>query len=239
MPSTGGFGLLYWPVLPFALIGIWRLAARRSPADLCLLWWLLVYPVPAALTRGAHPDWLRAACGMGVWELVAGAGVVGAVDWLRLRASPAVLRAGVAILAALVAVNAAWFLWDYSRRFPVRAAWAFTDGASEAMREVARREDAYGHIVLPAQVPAVHDLYLFYTRYEPARLHHEGLEDVAAPGDWAEVRRFGRHRVCDPAICCRPGDLCLVRGPWTGPGELLAEVRDRSGRVAFSLIAGR
>jgi hypothetical protein len=65
------------------------------------------------------------------------------------------------------------------------------------------------------------------------------LEDTAAPGDWADVRGFGRHRVCDPAACCAAGDLCLVRGAWSGPGEVLGEVHDRTGRVAFVLIAGR
>jgi hypothetical protein len=239
VPSTGRFGLLYWPVLPLALLGLTRLLTRRSRADLLILWWLLVYPIPSALTGGAHPDWLRAACGIGVWELIAGAGAVMLFDRLRPRLPAGVLRAGVAASAALVVVNAGWFLWDYSYRFPDRAAWAFADGAREAVRRVAELEGGYERVVLPTQVPAIHDVYLFYSRYDPGRLHREGLEDLAAPGDWADVRGFGRHRVCDPAACCDAGDLCLVRGQWQGTGERLAEIRDRTGRTAFTIIAGR
>jgi 4-amino-4-deoxy-L-arabinose transferase-like glycosyltransferase len=239
VPSTGRFGLLYWPVLPFVLIGLVRLAVRRSRADLLLLWWLATYPIPSALTRGSHPDWLRAACGIGVWELIAGCGVIAALDWLRARVPPMALRTGGVTLAALIAVNAGWFFWDYTQRFPDRAAWAFTDGAREAVRLTAALEGGYDRVVLPAQVPAVHDVYLFYSRYDPGQLHRDALEDVAGPGEWADVRGFGRHRVCDPALCCSAGDLCLVRGSWSGSGDVLAEVPDRTGRIAFTIVAGR
>jgi hypothetical protein len=223
--------------LPFAVIGLLRLAFRRR-ADLLLLWWLAVYPIPSALTRGSHPDWLRAACGIGVLEIVAAVGVVAVFDWLRPRTSTSIQRAAVAGFVVLVVANLTWFLWDYTTRFPDRAAWAFTDGAAEAVRALDDMDDEYARIILPAGVPAVHDTYLFYSRYDPARLHAEVLEDVAAPGAWADVRGFGRHRVCDPALCCRRGDLCLVRGVWTGHGQILREIEDRTGRVAFTIVAG-
>jgi hypothetical protein len=81
-------------------------------------------------------------------------------------------------------------------------------------------------------------VYLVYSRYDPRRLQAEGLEDRAAPGEWADVRGFGKHRVCRPAECCGPGDLCLVRGGWTGGGTVLRHVHDRTGRVAFTLVRG-
>jgi hypothetical protein len=238
VPSTGRVGLLPWPVLPFALVGLVRLATRRARADRLILWWVLVYPVPAALTRGTHPDWLRATDGIGVWELISATGAVAAIAWLRPRVTLGRLRAGALVVVLLTAADTGWFLWDYGQRFPDRAAPAFTDGAREAVAELAAREAGYGRVVLPVQVPAMHDLYLFYSRYDPARLQREGLEDVGGPGEWADVRGFGRHRVCDPAACCAAGDLCLVRGVWSGPGTVLAIVRDRGGRVAFSIVAG-
>jgi 4-amino-4-deoxy-L-arabinose transferase-like glycosyltransferase len=239
VPSTGRFGVLYWAVLPFAVIGLARLALRRRPGDLLVVWWLLIYPIPAALTRGAHPDWLRATCGIGVWELLSAVGAVAALDSATARWSASAVRVSVAALAALVIANAGWFLWDYSLRFPDRAAVAFNDGAAEAVRRLVEREPGYTRVVLPAGVPAVHDIYLFYARYDPRRLHREGLEDAAAPHDWADVRGFGAYRVCAPAECCGPGDLCLVRGVWAGSGDVLDEIRDRTGRVAFTIVAGR
>ncbi|MGH2584454.1 MAG: glycosyltransferase family 39 protein [Dehalococcoidia bacterium] len=239
VPSTGRFGVLYWPVLPFAVIGLARLVLRRRPGDLLVLWWLLIYPVPAALTRGSHPDWLRATCGIGVWELLSAVGVVTALDWVAARRPASAVRVSVAVLATLVIANAGWFLWDYALRFPDRAAFAFNDGAAEAVQRLAEREPGYARVVLPAGVPAVHDIYLFHARYNPRRLHREGLEDAAAPGEWADVRGFGAHRVCAPAECCGPGDLCLVRGAWSGPGDVLDEIHDRTGRIAFTIVAGR
>jgi hypothetical protein len=239
VPSTGRFGALLWPVAPFFLLGLVTLVRRRGPGDLLLLWWWLIYPLPAALTRGSHPDWLRAACGIGTLELIAVAGLLNTYDMLRSRTGVDAPRIAAAALTALTSLNLGWFLSDYAFRFPDRAAWAFTDGAATAVRRVAALEPAYARVILPADVPAVHDVYLFYARYDPRRLHAEGLEDVAAPGDWAEVRGFGKHRVCRPAACCGPGDLCLTRGPWSGPGEVLDVVHDRTGRIAFTIVAGR
>ncbi|MGD9894340.1 MAG: hypothetical protein AB7U18_23885, partial [Dehalococcoidia bacterium] len=238
VPSTGRFGALYWPVLPFAVIGLLRLAHRRQRADLLLLWWLIVYPIPAALTRGSHPDWLRATCGIGVMEIVAAVGIVAGFDWLRQRMSSSMHHAAVATVAVLIAANVTWFLWDYTRHFPDRAAYAFNDGIAQAIDTLDDLDQGYDRIVLPADVAAVHDVYLFYSRYDPKRLLAEGLEDIAAPGEWADVRGFGRHRVCDPSVCCGPGDLCLTRGAWTGPGTVLREIEDRTGRTAFTIVAG-
>jgi hypothetical protein len=225
-------------VLPFLVIGVVRLVTRRSRADQLVLWWLLIYPIPAALTRGSPPDWLRAAGGIGVLDVIGAVGLVWAAGWVATRFSQRAAVLTGACLAALITLNATWFLSDYALRFPDRASTAFNDGIDEAVREIASREGEYQRVVLPADVPAVHDFYLFYARYRPSRLHAEGLEDAARSGAWADVRGFGRHRLCDPASCCGPGDLCLARGPWRGSGTVLREVRDRTGRTAFVIVRG-
>jgi hypothetical protein len=238
VPSTGRFGALYWPVLPFAIAGLVALMGQRRRGDRLVLWWLAIYPVPAALTRGEHPDWLRASCGIGVLELLAGAGIVAAAQWGRHHLPRPLVTSAAVALSLLVVVNATWFLTDYAFRFPDRAAYAFSDGVAPAMRRIAALESGYGRVILTSEVPAVHDFYLFYTRYDPVQLQTEGLEDIAPPGAWADVRGFGRHRVCNPIECCGPGDLCLVRGTWSGAGRILEEIRDRRGRVAFTIVAG-
>ena len=247
VPSTGRFGALYWPLVPFVLAGIVRMIRRRSSGDLLLLWWLAVYPIPAALTRGVHPDWLRAPCGIGALELTAAAGVTAVYAWLtrrlaaeaeRPRRSRMVVNSVLVIGASLYVLNVGWFLFDYTLRFPDRAAPAFNDGVAEAVQRLAILEPDFERVILPSSVPAVHDLYLYHTRYDPARLQRERLEDVAGPGAWADVRGFGTRRVCVPTECCRGGDICLAQGVWSGAGEVLAVVRDRAGRPAFSIVAG-
>lgn len=246
VPSTGRFGALYWPLLPCLLVGVFQLMRRRGRGDLLLLWWLAAAPVAAASTRGGHPDWLRASAGIGALDLIAAGGaatiLTASTGWLRATLSPRTARraggVGMAVAALLYAASIGWFLYDYALRFPDRAAPAFHDGVAAAMRQLTQFEGGYARVVLPADVPAVHDLYLFYSRYDPRRLHAEGLEDVAPAGAWAEVRGFGNHRICDPVRCCRAGDLCLVRGAWQGDGRPLIVIHDRAGRPAFTIIAG-
>jgi hypothetical protein len=235
VPSTGRFGALTWPLAPLFVIGLLTMVRRRSRTDLLLLWWLLIYPIPAVLTRGAHPDWLRASAGIGALELVTAAGgMVMAGLVTRLPPRRLIIAAWVTALAA----NTGWFLYDYTYRFPERAAVAFNDGIATAVQRLTALEGGYRLVILPAEVPAIHDLYLFHARYDPRRLQAEGLLDVAPPAAWADVRGFGRHRICAPHECCAAGDICLVRGPWSGPGATLEVIHDRTGRIAFSIVAG-
>lgn len=244
VPSTGRFGALYWPMLPLLALGLVALLRRRAPGDQLLLCWLLVYPIPASLTVGPNPDWLRAADGMGVMELIAAAGAIAAFDWLRQRASARTSSSwrapafAVGVLTLLYAANAGAFLWDYTQRFPDRSAYWFNDGVETAVHRFVALEPGYQRVIIPSDLAAGHDVYLFYSRYDPRRLHREGLEDVAKPGDWADIRGFGDHRVCQPRDCCIRGDLCLVRGDWQGSGTVLDEIHDRNGRVAFTIVAG-
>ena len=161
----------------------------------------------------------------------------GGVGGGGLRSPTAAVSAVMFALA--LAANVGFFLYDYAVRFPDRAAWAFHDGIGQAVRQLAAREAGHDTVVLPRSVPAVHDYYLFYTRYDPRRLHREGLEDLAPPGAWADVRGFGIHRVCDPRECCRAGAVCLVEGRDPSLPPPLVEVRDRTGRVAYTLVEGR
>lgn len=251
VPSTGRFGVLYWPALPLFAAGVILLARRGRPHDRLVLWWLLAFPLAPALTEGRPPDWLRSSTGLPVFELITAGGCVAAWTGMRAggggRPTPSSSRSGgrvhsarlaAALFAVAIAVNTAVFLYDYSVFFPGRSAWAFHDGIAPAMRRLAALEPGFDQVVLPKRIPAIHDSYLFYSRYDPRRLHAEGLDDVAPPGAWADVRGFGKVRVCDPHACCAAGAICLVEGrdaAWPAP---LAEIRDRTGRVAYSIVVG-
>ena len=256
VPSTGRFGVLYWPELPAFAAGLALLARRRRPGDRLVLWWLLTFPLAPALTEGRPPDWLRSASGLPVFELITAAGAVALFELVSGLASqrlagpragterrlPArtsmdsMLRLVPGLFALALVVNAGFFLYDYAVRFPSRAAWAFHDGIADAVRQLAALAGEHEMIVLPGTIPAMHDFYLFYNRYDPRRLHAEGLEDPAPPGAWADVRGFGRVRICEPRLCCRAGAVCLVEGYDATLPEPVHEVRDRTGRVAYTLV---
>ena len=249
LPSTARFGVLYWPeLLPF-LAGVALLLLRRGRADCLVLWWLLVFPIAPALTDGPPPDWLRSSTGLPVFELVTAAGAVWLWDrlgqriaeerleWTRLRGIIA-SRGAIWLAAFALAVNVAFFLRDYTTRFPARASWNFNDGMDEAVRVLTAMGARYDVIVLTNDIPAIHDYYLFYSRYDPRLLHAQGLDDQASPGEWADIRGFGNVRVCAPRDCCATGAVCLVRGEDTSLPPPRTEIRDRTGRVAFTIVEG-
>lgn len=249
LPSTARFGLLYWPeLLPFAA-GLLLLLVRRARSDRLVLWWLLTFPIAPALTDGTPPDWLRSSMGLPVFELITAAGTV----WMwpkvsahvfdplaaRSRRSGLAVKRGVIGLATLaLAVNVSVFLYDYAVKFPNRAVWNFNDGIGDAVRLLADVEDSYQAVVLTNDIPAIHDYYLFYSRYDPRLLQTQGLDDRAGEGEWADVRGFGKVRVCAPADCCVSGTVCLVHGRDERLPPPLAEIRNRTGRVAFTIVEG-
>jgi hypothetical protein len=208
----GACPLFYAPLLLAGLAALWR--RRREPASRLLLWWLLVWPIPASLAVEA-PHAIRAIPALPALEIAAALG-------LATLAAPAVgagrpralLRAGAAALGVAALAETADFVRFYHGDYRVRSAAAWQAGAGPALREVARRRANHPRTFLSGGLFGVHAFALYFGDLDPARLD-PGLgprEQLAAQG----------YRIAAPgeAIRAAPRDLWLVtaaeraRAPW-------------------------
>ena len=110
--NTLGVGQLNWYLSVLGLLGLVRIyhTHRVQPFHVVLLLWLLVHPVASAVTVGS-PHVLRAACGIGAFAWLGGLGAVELIE--RAARTVTVRRAVIAVVGAVVAVNATWSLRRY------------------------------------------------------------------------------------------------------------------------------
>jgi 4-amino-4-deoxy-L-arabinose transferase-like glycosyltransferase len=179
-----GYGQLYWIELLLVPLGTVGLILHRADpkAKWLLLAWLLLSPVPAALTRQdmGSPNSMRALSGVVPWAIFSAQGLATAGRWLpprrRLKVTRRAGLAGVMLGSALASSvlagglmwNAAHVLHAYFTRYPVEAARAFEYGIGEAMDYVLDPgRSGTGPVVLTDWISQPHIFAVFYAKQDP------------------------------------------------------------------------
>ncbi len=194
-PPDGGEFHPYMAPLLVAGVVLVVLQARRSPAARFLLAWLLLYPLPDALTShgGAHA--LRSSTGLGVLVLLAALGTSGMARWVAARLSGA--AAGVATVAALVVAGFVLrFAVTYFTQYPShpliwRVFQADLVQAAHWLRPRLPEYDAVLCTTRDLEMPYVN--MLVGLRYDPHEWHR-GPRQFSRFGPWEVVTRFGKVR---------------------------------------------
>ena len=123
--------------VPFLLVGLDRMAHRRSAEDWLLLGWLLLGPLPTALTSDqTMPSLARSIFALPPLMIIMAIGALRLGEWLTERvpvarrptAGPLVAVA----LGALVACNAIAWSFDYYGNYPSRSASWWGSGTAAA-----------------------------------------------------------------------------------------------------------
>ena len=175
-----GFGQLYLFEFPLVVAGIiacvrgWRNHDARF-----LIFWLLLYPVPASLTVENIPHGLRAATAIPLYEILSAIGIYHACGWLRsLHGRKRNLGiSGAWFFATCAAANIYVVAHHYLFRYPVYSARSWDYGWREAMDYAISVEYQYDHIVLTVLAVGTPTMYPpFYLRYAPAEYQRSGLE---------------------------------------------------------------
>ncbi len=233
-----GFGMLYWADALFLLLGIralfrWK---RDRKAVAILVAWLILGPVPAALTVEdmGTPHAMRGLAILPAWSLLSGLGLasLGEVRHVRLRA---VL---IGALLGALAWNARLVLHHYFTVYPVEAARAFEYGLREAMAYVAEHEAEYETIVLTDWISQPHIFAVFFLRYDPRlfQSHHAPYGDHLSE----KLTRWGdKYMSGDVEALYGTLDraLFVVRPHMLKEVPPLFVVRHPDGSVAFKVIA--
>jgi hypothetical protein len=161
--SVRGFGMLHPHDLVFLVVGVLVALRRRSPADLFLLGWLAIGPIPAALaidpmhsirSIGIIPA-IYALAGSGLAELFSPGAVA---DTARLRGK-AIL--GLILVAAIATAGA--YVRHYFVVYPEYSAPEWQYGLKQAfgmVKERAREHDSI-YVTTEETSPYIHRLYLY------------------------------------------------------------------------------
>ncbi len=185
--SLRNVGQLHWMELATVTVGMAFSLLRRRRRDGLIFLWLLLYPIPAALTESGHA--IRAVVGAPLFALFSGCGLAAAfslVEGRRLRIAACV---AALVLVGSVGLYGKRYFVDYAEYGAPR--WTY--GQREAFELIEERP--YARVFLSNKMFLPHIFALFYAAYPPAEYQRNPLRSVKQ-GIWKYKHyRFGRYEV--------------------------------------------
>ena len=173
------------------LVGLVMFLRRRDRVTALLLAWLLLHPIPGALTGPGNA--LRGIVGAPAWAAIS---AIGLSALLRLVSGSAPGRRGrlaVGAAAVVLTVSLAHYAREYFVRYPVESHAEWQYGMREAI-EVAESGD-HDTVVFSDGFFLPHVFILFYARVPPEEYQADPLTGLAQ-GRWGYTDvSIGRYRV--------------------------------------------
>jgi 4-amino-4-deoxy-L-arabinose transferase-like glycosyltransferase len=232
--SVRGFGENLLSVAPWFLIGLVA-AFARARRGMLLVWWLLTYPVAAALVRET-PSATRSIVGAPLIPLVGAIGLVAAWSLLgALRQNHrAWLRAALVVVAvSTIGIEAARYLRSYFVDYPKYSAptyhgWQY--GYRETIRFMEQHRGEFDRLVLTAtEVNQPQIFALFYSLRDPREYHATGDPgyDIFIPEHYSQYDLDAGRML----FAANPLDTAFFE-----EYEVLHEVKAPGGEVVYQII---
>lgn len=231
--SVPGQGLILSVSLPFLLLGLWQILIQRSKWQLLLLAWLLLAPVPAAITRDA-PHALRSLLMIPPLVMIVTLGVSRVLEWIKFKS------AGGVLLVLLLLGNYYIFWQNYSGDYAKNYSWSWQYGYKEVVDFISQNGDKYNQIILTKKYGEPHEFLLFYMQYDPEKYQTDPNLVRYSRSNWYWVDGFDKYKfindweVKDEARC----KCLLVTSPENYPNgsKLLQTINFLDGKKAFDIV---
>ena len=169
-----GMGNLYLIELPFLLIGIYSLLFKKYPRKMKLLlfFWILLAPVPAAITKDV-PHAVRVFHMIPAITTLVAIGIYETLIFMRRHAILA--KVFIPIIGLLYMINIFYYLNQYFVQLPYFTSKEWQFGYKEAVQQTERFAGEYDSIVVSNKVylDQSYIFYLFYLTYPPKKYQTE------------------------------------------------------------------
>jgi 4-amino-4-deoxy-L-arabinose transferase-like glycosyltransferase len=187
--SAPYMGMMYYVEIPFLMAGIgYALAKKKKLEESLLFWWLLVSPIPAAVTRdivhGIRSYWL-------VIPLVifTSIGICVVINWLKMRSKKILLIGSLSIIFGYLFCLAR-YLDLYYINFPKKNSAGWNYGMREIAQIIDEGKKKYRKVIMTQKYGQPFIFYLFYTRYSPQDYQKQAYLKEDPWGDIGIVERI-------------------------------------------------
>lgn len=161
-------GLVYVLLLPFILIGIYKLVREKNVYYKVPLFWLLVAPVVPAITMDDVPNINRATAMFPMLEIIAGFGFLSFMGNFKYK------KHAVFLVTLFFVFNVLYFFHQYFYNAKTHNPWYRNNGFSEMMKEVKKNYENYDSIAISKYQGGIYPLVLFYMKYNPRQYQEAG-----------------------------------------------------------------
>jgi len=179
--STQAVGYLYLIQLPFLIYGLLLSLKKPTFSSKVLLLWLLLAPVPAALTL-ASPHGLRSL------SLLIPLTIFTAYGISQFK------RFVLYLALIIVLIESSRYLYIYHQRYPSQYASFWQSGYQEMIQTVSDKQDNYDQVYITRQLGRPSIYYWFYTQTDP---HLVQALNNSVPKDQGEYLEFGKIKFQD------------------------------------------
>jgi 4-amino-4-deoxy-L-arabinose transferase-like glycosyltransferase len=190
--NIGAFGNLYLIDLIFLFAGFAGLFWNREKSLKLLVIWLLIAPIPSAITRDA-PNSTRLFVLMPLFVLIASYGVYQIFALLRNKTFINFTLKGLLIFIFLL--NIVYFLDIYYVHFNVQRIRFWHYGYREAVNLTDRYPNYNVVMRGPENFPYIY--FLFYEKYNPYQFRKEAVYYPITSEGFMYVKSFGRYEFVD------------------------------------------
>lgn len=250
--SVTGFGALPWVTLPFLLLGlIYTLNNYKKPSSQFLLSWLLLSPIPSALTQNGAAHATRLFILLPPLVIFAGIGLD--LFFSSLKKSYRLIT--LITFVILVFLNLAFYWHSYSAHYAARNAKLYNYGYEDIFKKLIPLQEKANNIYINNSYQPSIISYAFYTSLSPKLMQQNYSKLAHESGDQffgyqlLDNLYFGKIKVeIDLAKFLAPNDIYLavqgieVPGDWdwskTPPEglKILAVTHDVFGSPLFYLV---
>lgn len=184
-----GFGLLYVVEFPFLIVGIiYLLKYGISRYSLVIFLWLLLAPLPNAVTREA-PHSVRTELILPMYQLLTALGIIAVLKLLRNESGWIILIFIIGV-AVIFSINHSFYLHQYyiHTNIELSSNWMYGRKEAVAFTEIIKKD--YNKVLVSLRVDMPYIFWLFYTKYPPEKYLKEG---GTASGGFEERNQFDKY----------------------------------------------
>lgn len=163
------FGNLYVWEIPFLIFGIYFLFKKQMKWRFFLLFWLLISPIPAAITKDA-PHSARMLSLLPLPHIIS---AIGFVEFVSLFAHKTFKRSVAIIGLILLGVNFGLYLDRYFVHFPKVSEAYWGGGYKELVSSLSEISPNYNEVIMDRPNYSPYIYFLFYKKTDPEKFQKE------------------------------------------------------------------
>jgi len=249
-------GELYLIFLPLLLIGIWAsLKDIGKKSSQLVMAWLLLSPIPSALTQGGSSHATRLFLMLPPLMILI---ALGCLSLLQIK-NKLLKTTGVFLVLIFLLVEATFYFHQYDVHYSKESWQWWQYGYKEAMIYIGQHQGEYDQVFLNNTYEPSLVRFLFWTKYPPAQFHQNfkgdlAQENIVAGFDGFKLDKFyfgtlnkegGLDKILTPKTLYLVSQVKEVPGDWDWrqsppPGiRVLLTTTDPYNQLLFYLVTGK
>ncbi len=186
--SVPNQGILYIVTLPFFYFGLILLLRKsvRSKDYRLILFWLLLAPIPAAITQDQFAV-IRATTMLPIPEILVGLGLLELFE--RFSKYKNVL---IPLFILVILFSLENYMNVYAKSYRTNYSWAWQYGYEQVVDYVKENYDNYNEIITTKAYGEPHEYFLFFLRYDPIKYMNDPNLIRFNQSNWYWVDHFDK-----------------------------------------------